>query len=128
MTASADFISSNKKINDPYINPIKNFFSVEYQKVFNVKPFLNNADCNRLVELSAEFPNIREHIPIALERLKRINFDDINFTPTASWLLKGNNFERVMNGEFEPKQLSQNNDRTHIFKELEEKAKKEGII
>lgn len=44
------FISSNKKINDPYINPIKNFFSAEYQKVFNTKPFLNNADCNRLVD------------------------------------------------------------------------------
>ena len=84
---------------DPYINPIKTFFIEEYQKVFGNKPMLSNQDCNRIVELAADNPDIKELIPIAIGRLKCINWD-IGFKPTASWLLKENNFERVINGEF----------------------------
>lgn len=85
---------------DPYINPIKSFFLEEYQKVFGNKPMLSNQDCNRLVELAADNSDIRELIPLAIARLKCINFGDIGFKPTANWLLKENNFERVINGEF----------------------------
>lgn len=92
----------NKKL-DPYINPIKTFFEEEYKKVFGQKPYLGNISCNKLIEIAAEDSNIREHIPIAIKSLKQIDFKDINFTPTASWLLKDNNFERVLNGEFKNK-------------------------
>lgn len=95
------FIGEKTKKLDPYINPIKDFFISEYRKEFEKKPYLSNQDCNRLVELAADNPDIRDLIPEAIKRLKSIKFDDINFKPTASWLLKGNNFERVMNGEFE---------------------------
>jgi hypothetical protein len=47
-----------------------------------------------------------ELIPSAISRLKNIDFKDIDFKPTATWLLKGNNFERVMNGEFDKKETS----------------------
>ena len=94
-------VNGGIKKTDPYINPIKTFFISEYQKVFNTKPYLSNSDCIRLTELSSEYPEIREIIPTAISRLKKISFDDINFKPTASWLLKSNNFERVMNGEFD---------------------------
>ena len=92
------------KKHDPYINPIKTFFITEYQKTFNTRPYLSGQDCLRLTELASEYPDIRDIIPIAISRLKKISFDDINFKPTASWLLKSNNFERVMNGEFETEQ------------------------
>ena len=92
------------KKHDPYINPIKTFFITEYQKTFNTRPYLSGQDCLRLTELASEYPDIRDIIPVAISRLKKISFDDINFKPTASWLLKSNNFERVMNGEFETEQ------------------------
>ena len=94
-------VNGGIKKTDPYINPTKTFFISEYQKVFNTKPYLSNSDCIRLTELSSEYPEIREIIPTAILKLKKISFDDINFKPTASWLLKSNNFERVMNGEFD---------------------------
>ena len=93
----------NKKENDPFVNSTKKIFSDEYEKVFNAKPFLSNQDCIKLSELKSEHEDFVELIPIALSRLKAIEFKDINFTPTASWLLKGNNFERVMNDEFKVK-------------------------
>ena len=92
------------KKQDPYINPIKTFFISEYQKTFNTRPYLSGQDCLRLTELASEYSDIRDIIPVAISRLKKISFDDINFKPTASWLLKSNNFERVMNGEFETEQ------------------------
>ena len=66
-------------------------------------PRLSSYECQRLVELAADNPDIRELIPEAIKRLKNIDFGDIPFNPTANWLLKDNNFERVINGEFEPK-------------------------
>lgn len=92
-----------KQKTDPFINSIKTFFENEYQKIFYNKPRLSLKDCNRLLELTSENADIKELIPIALIRLKNIDFSEINFTPTANWLLKENNFERVINGEFEPK-------------------------
>ena len=94
-------VNGETKKTDAYINPTKSFFISEYQKIFNTKPYLSNSDCIRLTELSSEYPEIREIIPTAISRLKKISFDDINFKPTASWLLRSNNFERVMNGEFD---------------------------
>ena len=68
--------------------------------MFFNKPRLSAKDCNRLLDLCSENTDIKELIPIALNRLKNIDFSEINFTPTANWLLKENNFERVINGEF----------------------------
>ena len=94
-----------KKIKtDPFTSKIKTFFISEYEKIFNTKPFLSYNDCNRLNELSKDYANLTELIPQALSKLKAIEFKDIDFTPSASWLLKGDNFERVMNGEFDRKE------------------------
>ena len=99
---NAEVFEKEKKT-DPFINPIKTFFVEEYKKEMGNIPRLSSFECNRLLELSANNPDIKELIPEAVRRLKRIDFGDIQFTPSASWLLKGNNFERIMNGEFEPK-------------------------
>ena len=96
--------SEKKQKADPYINSLNSYFCKEYQKVFGKqKVFLSNQGRNRLCELAADYTNIREIIPEAIRRLKAIEFKDIDFTPSASWLLRADNFERVMNGEFERK-------------------------
>ena len=77
----------------------------------------------RLTELAADYPDIRELIPQAIKKLKEIDFKDIDFTPSASWLLKGDNFERVMNGEFDKKEKEK------TWRELlAEKAAAKGVI
>ena len=95
-----DNVETEKKT-DPFLNPIKNFFISEYEKVFLTKPFISRLDVDRLTELSNDNPDFKEVLPEALKRLKEINFSEIGFKPSANWLLKGNNFERIMNGEFE---------------------------
>lgn len=97
---------AEKKINeekksDPLISQTRKIFDEEYEKIFNVKPFLSFQDGMKLSELSAQYDDFKRLIPIALSHLKNIDFKDIDFKPSATWLLKGNNFERVMNGEFE---------------------------
>ena len=113
-----------KKIKDPYINPIKTFFISEYNKIFGNKPMLSSFECNRLVELAADNSNIKELIPVALEKLKNIDFEDINYTPSANWLLRNNNFERVINGEFDKKSKNDINNGWNIgIPEYEEREK-----
>ena len=94
-------VNGETKKTDPFINPIKTLFISEYEKTFNTRCYLSAQECLRLTELASEHPEIREIIPVAISRLKNISFNDINFKPKASWLLKSNNFERVMNGEFD---------------------------
>ena len=106
---TSNYNNNDEKIKklDPYVNPIGEFFKSEYKKIIGTTPRLSSLDCNRLIELAAENPDIKEIIPIAINRLKTIDFKDIQFTPSANWLLKGNNFERVINGEFEPKETEE---------------------
>lgn len=99
-----DINNTNISKIDIYSNKYKQFFENEYKRIFKQKPFLSNFDCQKIVEISSEYDS--EIITIALEKLKEISFDDINFKPSATWLLKENNFERVMNGEFDKRQVS----------------------
>ena len=111
-----------EKKSDPYISNVKTLFISEYEKIFNAKPFLSANDCNKLLELSANYADFAELIPQSIQKLKNIEFKDIDFTPSASWLLRADNFERVMNGEFAPKEKEK------TWRELlAEKAAKRGI-
>lgn len=111
-----------EKTPDPFVSKTKIFFIDEYEKTFNTKPFLSRGSCMKLSELSANYQNLPELIPKALSKLKDIDFKDIDFTPSASWLLKGDNFERVMNGEFDKKTKGK------TWQELlQEKAKERGL-
>ena len=106
------FIDEKKdKKTDPFVNSLNTYFCSEYKKVFNSEStvFLSYQNRDKLTELAAEYPNIRELIPQAIQKIKEIGtfrFKDRDFTPSASWLLKGDNFERVMNGEFDKKSES----------------------
>ena len=113
-----------KTKNDPYINPVKKYLIEEYTKIFKAKPFLSNQDCMRVAELSAEHDDIRELITVALRKLKEIKFEDINFKPSINWLLKSNNFERVLNGEFDSTTDSEKSDK----QELRERMEREGRL
>lgn len=95
------FITHETKKLDPFINPIKTYFSEQYTKIMGKSPRLSLIECNRLTELASENNDIKEIIPEAIRKLKNLKFEGIKFTPSASWLLKGNNFERLLNGEFE---------------------------
>lgn len=117
-----DIQQNTKK--DPYINPVKKYLIEEYTKIFKTKPFLSNQDCMRLVELSAEHDDIRELITVALRKLKEIKFEDINFKPSINWLLKSNNFERVLNGEFDSTTDLEKSDK----QELRERMEREGRL
>lgn len=98
---------------DPFINSYKDTFVKEYENVFGVKPFLLASECNKLIQLAGDIENLNEHIPIAISKLKNINFPDINFKPSANWLLKESNFTRVLNGEFDAQESDED-----LFKEL----------
>jgi hypothetical protein len=91
----------NLKKSDPYVNPIHEFFIHEYQKVFEHKPYLMHNQRMKLVELAAEIDDFKETIPIALEKLKNIDFKFSNFTPNYIWLLKDDNYIKVLSGTYD---------------------------
>ena len=101
-----------KKI-DPYINPINEIFSKEYQKVFKNKPYLLNNQRNKLIELAAEIEDFKETIPVVIEKLKDIDFDLPNFTANYTWLLKDDNYIKVLSGTYDKKKSA-------LEKEIEE--------
>ena len=118
------FISEKTKKIDSYTNSLNSYFCKQYQIVFgtNQTVFLSAQSRNKLSELAADYEDIRELIPQAIQKLKAIEFKDIDFTPSASWLLRGDNFERVMNGEFDKKKAEK------TWQELlMEKAKERGM-
>ena len=94
-----------QKKTDIYCNKYKTFFVKVYKDVFKQTPFLSLDDCKKIVELSTTYPP--DIIETAIKKLKKISFDDIEFKPSASWLLKDNNFERVMNGEFDKREVKE---------------------
>lgn len=96
-------IEKNSKKMDPYINPINEIFSKEYQKVFKNKPYLLNNQRNKLIELAAEIEDFRETIPVVVEKLKNIDFDLPNFTANYTWLLKDDNYIKVLSGTYDKK-------------------------
>jgi DNA replication protein DnaD len=89
-----------KKV-DPFFNSVKEVYVNQYEKIFGKKPYLTLNECNKLLELDESIENFAQTIPTALERLKKIKFKDIDFIPSSSWLLKENNYTKILNGEFE---------------------------
>jgi hypothetical protein len=107
-----------KEINDPYINPVVNSFKSEYSKLFNCRVFLTSQECNKLCELASDIEGFKETIPIVLEKLKNIDFGFDNFKPTASWLLKDNNYTAVLNGTYDKQESKED----AVFRRLRERS------
>ena len=117
-------INNNKRNTpDPYLNETKTFFVNEYKKVFGCVPILTRFDCENLAQLTIDINDLKSHIPKALKKLKEIRFEDINFKPSANWLLKDNNFARVMNDEFkanQPEATVTEHQNTSLYTDYEE--------
>lgn len=93
---------NEKKVKkDPYLNSHKTLFESEYKKIWGQKPILIGSDCSKILELASDIENFDELVPTVIQKLKKINFKEIGFKPSASWLLKDNNFAKVANGEFD---------------------------
>lgn len=95
-------INLEKKKTDPFIKShLEVYFSNEYKKEFNSTPYMLINQRNKLLELNAEIENFKATIPEALKRLKNIRFKDIDFTPNYIWLLKDDNYIKVLSGVFD---------------------------
>ena len=118
-------IEPREKKKDPYIiPPIERKFKTEYQKVFHNAVFLTLAQKNRLIELNEEIEDFGDTIPIALQRLKKINFKDIGFKPMANWLLKDSNYTSVLNGEYENPEQTEKDRISNILDKMKEGVEK----
>lgn len=121
--------NDNKENNDKYtvdlfINNYKTHFEQEYKRVFKNKPYLNKDDCYKIIELSKRYDC--DTITQAIEKLKDLYFEDIDFKPSASWLLSKNNFEKLMNGEFDKEQDEEFDVYTYLTKLEKEKELQNG--
>ena len=111
-------INSKPKKIDPFTNPLIEIFKEEYFKCFNTKPYLMSSERNKLCELAADIEGFKETIPIVLEKLKNIDFGFDNFKPTASWLLKDNNYTAVLNGTYDKQESKED----AVFRRLRERS------
>lgn len=110
------YFSEKNKI-DPFINPIKDYFCKEYLKIFNNKARLSNQMSLRLIELNSEIEDFKETIPIVLNKLKNIKFtysDNSTHKPSLTWLLTGDNYFKVLEGQFD----KQENDSEKFYREM----------
>ena len=89
-----------KKI-DTYINPIVNKFKETHKKIIGSRVYLNNAECNKLIELAAVVEDFSSTMPTVFKKLKKLKFDGIGYKPNASWLLKDNHYTEILNGAYD---------------------------
>lgn len=95
-----------KRKTDPFINPINEIFAAEYQKVFKNKPFLLLNQRNKLAELASEIEDFKATIPVTIAKLKDVEFDLPNFTADYLWLLKDDNYIKVLSGTYDKKKTA----------------------
>ena len=94
--------NSNSQKLDPFINPIAEIYKKEYKEIMGKTCYLNNQHRNKIVELAADIENFKETIPEILKKLKNLKFDNIqNFTPSHTWLLKDDNYIKLLEGAFD---------------------------
>lgn len=118
------FISASDKKIDPYFSSEKINFENEYKKVFGKKPYLQRKECFKILELTEDFEDFNFILPEALRKLYHLSFDDIDFKPTASWLLTDSNFAKLMNGTFDKN--TETNKRKSVQEILAEREAKNG--
>ena len=118
--------SENKnfsKKSDPYINPIADFYKQKYKEIMGVACYLNNDHRNKIVELASDIDDFKETIPTVLQKLKVLKFDDIDFKPSSTWLLKNDNYIRMLEGVYDKERKLTNDE---IFEKIRLKRIAEG--
>ena len=96
-------------------------FQSEFTKIVK-KPFRISSDerkklANILNDLISQNLNLDETSAELFENFKIIKFEKINYDPSIHWLLKDNNFFKVLDGEFKEQRT---NDRTNTNNEYSE--------
>lgn len=100
-TETGIFLLSEKKKSDPYINPIAEFYKKTYKEILGTNCYLSNEHRNKIIELASDIEDFKDTIPTVLKKLKDLKFDDINFKPSSTWLLKNDNYIKVLEGTFD---------------------------
>lgn len=94
--------NSNSQKLDPFVNPIAEIYKKEYKEITGKKCYLNNQHRNKIIELASDIESFKETIPEVLKKLKNLKFDNIqNFTPSNTWLLKDDNYIKLLEGAFD---------------------------
>ncbi|MCD7740162.1 MAG: DUF4373 domain-containing protein [Candidatus Gastranaerophilales bacterium] len=95
-----------------------------YGKEFGKPPVLEDEDIKALKKYNSSIPELKELLPDILYTLKNLKFDtDINFKPSANWLLSKKNLSRLLNGEFG--QLKHRKTEKELKAEEEQRAEEE---
>jgi len=94
-----------EKKEDLFINPTITNFQKEYEKVFKTVPFLSATHRNKILELKSEIgKDFIEQSIECFKKLKNVRFDGIkDFNPNIYWLLKEDNYYKVLAGTYEQK-------------------------
>lgn len=76
-------------------------FNKYYKEFFEQEAILDSDEIEKLKKYQDAIPDLKEKLRDILYTLKNLRFEtDINYKPSANWLLKGNNLGKLLNGEF----------------------------
>ena len=111
------------KKTDPYFNPVAEYFVQKYKEIVAPNIFLLKNQREKLAELNDEIENFKETIPECLEKLKNVDFKNLNndFNANYIWLLTGDNYIKVLTGVFEHKK----SEKELFYEEMQKKELKE---
>ena len=94
------FIGEQQKKEDIFINPIIETFKKQAKEIFGQNTYLLNSHREKILELNREIDDFPAACEDVFNKLKDINFPDVGYKPSIPWLLKEDNFLKVLNGEF----------------------------
>lgn len=97
------------KINDPYQNEYIKHYEDCYKKIIGCNNcYLLQMHRDKLNEIAEELgEEYFKAVETVLKRLKKLNFDKLGIKPNTTWLLKNDNFIKVLEGTFtEEKEIS----------------------
>lgn len=89
---------------DPYTHPIVEKYIGLHKEILGKRCYLDNMHRLKLVELYSDIEDFEDTLPVVLKRLKHLNFEGIDFTPNSSWLLKNDNYIKVLEGTYGTKE------------------------
>lgn len=100
------YLAHEKKL-DPFTHPIIEKYMKVYKEIMGKRVYLDSKHRYKLVELYNDIPDFEGTIETVLKRLKYIKFDGIDFIPNSSWLLKDDNYIKVLEGSFGTKEQAE---------------------
>ena len=96
-------ISGKTKKIDPYSNEYITHYEKCYKKIIGANNcFLLQMHRDKINELAETLKDkYFDSVETVLKRLKKLNFQSIGFKPNTTWLLKDDNYIKLLEGSFE---------------------------